>query len=144
MARRRRLFLLLDRASRVVRQRFERRAQAEFGVSMVQVGALFFLVEQDGCLHKELAQALAIQPAGLSGLIDRMEAAGLVQRRPVPDDARAQRLHATAAGRQIAARAAPLVRAAQDALTAGFTDAELDVVARFLTAAARTPAQGSP
>lgn len=64
-----------------------------------------------------------------------MEAAELVTRKPSPTDARAQHLHPTAAGKRIAARALPVVRALQSDLTAGFTDAELDVVARFLTAA---------
>lgn len=145
MAKSHRLFHLLDLAAHAVRQRLEKRAQAELGISMVQVGALFFLVEHDGCLHRELATALGIQPAGVSGLVDRMEAAGLVMRKPSPRDARAQHLHATAAGKRIAAKAGPVVRELQTALTTGFTDAELDIVARFLTAAtARDLAQGPP
>ncbi|MBC7975265.1 MAG: MarR family transcriptional regulator, partial [Myxococcales bacterium] len=86
-----RLFLLLERAAHAVRQRLERRSQGELGISMVQLGALFQLVRSDGCLHKELGDALGIQPAAVSGLVDRMAAAGLVQRRACIDDARAQR-----------------------------------------------------
>lgn len=136
MARSHRLFLLLDRAAHAVRQRLEKRAQAELGISMVQVGALFFLVEHEGSLHRELASALGIQPAGVSGLVDRMEAGGLVLRKTSSVDARAQHIHVTAAGRRIAAKAAPVVRDMQAALTEGFTPAELDIVARFLVAAA--------
>jgi DNA-binding MarR family transcriptional regulator len=131
-----RLFLLLERAAHAVRQRLERRAQDELGVSMVQLGALFHLVGEDGCLHKQLGDALGIQPAAVSGLVDRMAAAGLVQRRPCSDDARAQRLHATAAGKRIAARAAPVVAEMQAALVAGFSPDEIAIVARFLATAA--------
>ena len=127
------MFLLLDRAAHAVRQRLERRAKAELGIGMVQVGALFYLAEHDGCLHKELAEALGIQPAGVSGLVDRMQAGGLVQVRPSRVDARALHLHATAAGKRIAQAAKPIVAAMQAELTAGFTEAELDVIARFLT-----------
>jgi DNA-binding MarR family transcriptional regulator len=131
-----RLFLLLDRAAHAVRQRLERRARDELDVSVVQLGALFHLVGRDGCLHKELAGALGIQPAAVSGLVDRMAAAGLVQRRTCADDGRAQRLHATAAGKRIAGKARPVVAELQAALIAGFTGAEIAIVARFLAAAA--------
>lgn len=130
-----RLFLLLGRAAHAVQQRLEHRARDEFGVSMVQVGALFFLGSKDGSLHKELADALGIQPAGASGLVDRMVRGGLVQRRACRDDGRAQRLYLTAAGKRIVAKARPAVAAMQASLTAGFSDDELAVVARFLTAA---------
>lgn len=113
----------------------ERRAQDELGVSTVQLVALFHLAEHAGCRQKELADALGIQPAAVTGLVDRMAAAGLVQRRADADDARAQQLHATAAGKRIVVRARPAVRAMQRQLLAGFDDAELDVIVRFLTAA---------
>lgn len=131
-----RLFLLLERASHAVRQRLERHAQDELGASMAQIGALFHLTQHDGCLSKELADALGVQAAAITGLVDRMASAGLLQRRACPDDGRAQRLHLTASGRRIAARAAPSVHAMQGVLAEGFSADELEVVARFLTAAA--------
>ena len=127
--------MLLDRAAHAVRQRLERRAQGELGISMVQVVALLYLADNDGCLNKHLAEALGVQPAGVSGLVDRMQSAGLVQPRASKTDARAQHLHATAAGKKIAIAAKPIIAAMQAELTAGFSDDELDVIARFLTAA---------
>ncbi|MDB4960135.1 MAG: marR family protein [Myxococcales bacterium] len=129
------LFLLLDRASHAVRQRLERRAREELDASMVQVGALFHLAAHDGCLAKELAEALGIQPAGVSGLVDRMEAGGLVQRKACAEDRRAQRLHITPAGKRAVTRALPMVGKMQGALIDGFTDAEIAIVVRFLEAA---------
>ena len=67
------LFLLLERASHAIRQRLERRARDELDASMVQVGALFHVASHDGCLAKELAEALGIQPAGVSGLVDGLQ-----------------------------------------------------------------------
>ena len=140
-----RMFWLLDRASHAVRQRLERRAHDELGVTMVQVGALFQLAGRNGCLHKELADALGIQPAGVSGLIDRMEAAELVHRRSCPTDGRVQRLFITAAGKRIVDRARPLVARMQAQLLAGFSDAEIAIIARFLsTAIERVPPAGAP
>ena len=131
-----RMFQLLDRAAHAVRQQLERGARDDLGVSMVQAGALFHLAAHDGCRPSELATALAIQPAAATGLVDRMAEAGLVRRRPCPDDARAQRLGITARGRRIAERATPLVGTLQARLVAGFTTGELDTVARFLRHAA--------
>ena len=102
---------------------------------MVQVGALFHLASNDGCLAKELAEALGIQPAGVSGLVDRMQLARLVHRKACAEDGRAQRLHITAAGKRAVTRALPLVAQMQGVLTAGFSDAEIAVVVRFLTSA---------
>ncbi len=103
---------------------------------MVQVGALFHLAAHDGCLHKELAEALGVQPAGVSTLVDRMTTGGLVQRRTCSLDARAQRLHVTAAGKRVAARAQPIVAEMQAALVEGFSETEIAIVARFLASAA--------
>jgi DNA-binding MarR family transcriptional regulator len=130
------MFQLLDRAAHAVRQQLERGAQAELGVTMAQVGALLHLAAHDGCRPSELAGALAIQPAATTGLVDRLVDAGLARRQPCPDDARAQRLGATARGRRVAERAAPIIASLQARLTAGFSAAELDVIARFLRHAA--------
>ena len=129
------LFLLLERSSHAVRQRLERRAREELDASMAQVGALFHLSAHDGCLAKELAEALGIQPAGVSGLVDRMQNAGLVVRKACAEDGRAQRLHITAAGKRAVTQALPLVAQMQSVLTEGFSEAEIAVVVRFLTAA---------
>jgi DNA-binding MarR family transcriptional regulator len=49
---------------------------------------------------RELAEAVVISKSGLTGLVDRMEQAGLVARRPDPDDRRAIAVSLTAAGRR--------------------------------------------
>lgn len=44
-------------------------------------------------------------------------------------------LHLTAAGKRIAAKASPIVGQLQQTLTAGFTEDEVAVIARFVEAA---------
>jgi DNA-binding MarR family transcriptional regulator len=97
-----RLFLALDRASHRVRERLEQLCRARLGVSSAQLGALLHLARHDGARAGDVAAALGVQPAAVTGLADRMIAAGLVRRKPCPDDARVQRLHLTAAGRRAA------------------------------------------
>ncbi len=130
----RRLFLLLDRAAHRVRERLEQVCRERLGITAAQLGAVMHLASHDGARASELATALGVQPAAITGLCDRMETAGLVRRRPCPDDARVQRLWLTAAGRRAGAGSRPIIAAANRRLAEQFTRDELATVARFLAA----------
>jgi len=86
-----------------------------------------------GALMGEAAAALDLGAPGMSGLADRTERAGLVERRPDETDGRASRLWLTEAGHAARQRSKVGVKALNAKLTAGFTAAEIDVVARWLT-----------
>jgi DNA-binding MarR family transcriptional regulator len=69
--------------------------------------------------------------AGLSGLVDRLERADLVERQPCNGDARGTYAVMTDEGRRLLERAYPTHRDAVRMLyTSRFADAELDLVAR--------------
>jgi DNA-binding MarR family transcriptional regulator len=70
---------------------------------------------------------------GISGLADRMVEAGLITKRADPDDGRAWRLWLTPAGRKALARTKAGVAEVNARLTEGFTDAEIEIVSRWLT-----------
>jgi DNA-binding MarR family transcriptional regulator len=108
------------------------RAQAS-GVTAAQSGLLFILGQRDGVLMGEAGAALDLGPPGISGLVDRMTAASLIKRRADPDDGRAWRLWLTAAGRAAMAQSKAGLAEVNARLTEGFTEAEIDVVARWLT-----------
>ena len=91
------------------------------------------LGQRDGVLMGEAGAALDLGPSGISGLVDRMIAAKLIQRRPDPEDGRAWRLWLTPAGRAALAETKAGLSEINARLTGGFSDAELDVVARWLT-----------
>lgn len=59
---------------------------------------------------QELADALLLSKSGLTRLIDRIEAEGLVARTAVPGDRRSLFVTLTPAGRSLAAKARPVVR----------------------------------
>ena len=126
----RRFIYLLTLAQRRVQQWGREPGET---VTAAQAGVLFTLSADKGAPMGEIARALGIGGPGLSGRVDRMEAAGLVRRGPDARDARATRVALTDAGR-IAREAAKARAGAVDArLVEGFTEAELDVVARWLT-----------
>ena len=94
---------------------------------------LFILGQRDGVLMGEAGAALDLGPPGISGLVDRMTAANLIKRRADPDDGRAWRLWLTPAGRAAMAQSKAGLAEINARLTEGFTDAEIEVVARWLT-----------
>jgi len=108
-------------------------AQPSSEVTPAQAGLLFILGRQDGVLMGEAGAALDMGPAGISGLVDRTETAGLIERRPDREDGRAWRVWLTPKGRSALAQAKSSAAAINAALTDGFTAAEIDIVARWLT-----------
>ena len=103
------------------------------GVTAAQSGLLFILGQRDGALMGEAGAALDLGPPGISGLVDRMTAANLIRRRADPDDGRAWRLWLTPAGRAALAQSKAGLTEINARLTDGFTEAEIDIVARWLT-----------
>ena len=114
-------------------QRWVATQTQDSGVTASQSGLLFVLGQRDGVLMGEAGAALDLGPPGISGLVDRMIAAKLIQRRPDPEDGRAWRLWLTPAGRAALAETKAGLSEINARLTGGFSDAELDVVARWLT-----------
>src|SRR5215203_1452669 len=127
-----RLVFLLNVAQRRLQRWMAARAQAS-GVTAAQSGLLFILGQRDGALMGEAGAALDLGPPGISGLVDRMTAASLIKRRADPDDGRAWRLWLTAAGRAAMAQSKAGLAEVNARLTHGFTEAEIDIVARWLT-----------
>ena len=126
-----RLVYLLNVGQRRL-QRWSQARTAVGGVTAAQAGLLFFLGKNDGALTSEAAAALDLKAPGMSGLVDRVERAGLVERHGDELDRRASRLWLTAAGRTALKRAKSGLAELNARLTEGFTAAEIDVVARWL------------
>lgn len=106
--------------------------QSPRGVTAAQAGLLFVLGQRDGALLGEAGAALDLGMPGISGLVERTVEAGLVEKRADPDDGRAWRLWLTASGRRALERAKAGAAALNARLMEGFTDAEIDIVARWL------------
>jgi DNA-binding MarR family transcriptional regulator len=131
----RRLIYLLNVAQRRV-QRFVA-TQAPRGVTATQAGLLFVLGGRDGVLLGEAGAALDLGMPGISGLVERAVEAGLIEKRADPEDGRAWRLWLTASGRRALSRARAGAAELNARLMEGFTEAEIDIVARWLAGVQR-------
>ena len=128
----RRFVFLLNVAQRRL-QRWIAAQAHDSGATAAQSGLLLVLGQRDGLLMGEAGAALDLGPPGISGLVDRMMTAKLIQRRADPEDGRAWRLWLTPAGRAALAETKAGLVEINARLTDGFSEAELDVVARWLT-----------
>jgi DNA-binding MarR family transcriptional regulator len=81
---------------RRLRQHGRSRA-AELGLSIVQARVLGALREP--MAMRALADHIGLEPANMTGVVDRLESAGLVTREPQPGDRRVRRIVLTERGR---------------------------------------------
>jgi DNA-binding MarR family transcriptional regulator len=79
-------------------------AVAELDLAPVQAKALHELNVEPPISMRELAERLKSDPSNVTGLIDRLEARGLVERRPDPQDRRIKGLALTSAGARLRER----------------------------------------
>lgn len=76
-------------------------AAAEHALTGAQA-RLLGLLSREPLPMRRLARKLKCEPSNVTGIVDRLEARGLVERRPDPDDRRVKVAAATAEGRRIA------------------------------------------
>ena len=86
-------FVMQD-VARLMRREMNRRMQS-LGLTYPQCAVMGRIVAEPGMSQAKLSEILEMQPISIARLIDRMAAAGWVERRPDPNDRRAVRLYHT-------------------------------------------------
>ena len=102
------------------------------GLYRGQPPLLHALWEQEGLSHTELSTQLQISPATTTKMIQRMEKAGFVQRRPDPQDQRRSRVYLTDAGRSIRSEVEAIWVQIEAELFAGFSVEEKETLGDLL------------
>ena len=95
-----------------------------FDITPVQFAALVVVAERPGLDQATLATAISFDRATTGGVIDRMEAKGLVRREIDKTDRRARRLFIEPAGESLLAGIVPHVRLVQRRMLQGLSAAE--------------------
>jgi MarR family transcriptional regulator for hemolysin len=97
------LQIQLHDVARMLRTRFDRWARS-YGLTRAQGVILVRLYRQPGLSQNEMAAICEVEPITVGRLVDRLEARGLIERRPDPTDRRIKRLHLLPASEPILAR----------------------------------------
>jgi DNA-binding MarR family transcriptional regulator len=88
--------LVVHEVARLLRRRYEQRLRSTgIGLTRAQCAVLVHLVEREGINQASLAQVLDIEPITLVRLLDKLQEAGLIVRKPDPKDRRAYTLELT-------------------------------------------------
>ena len=95
-------------------------------VTLPQATVLFLLQERDGRILSELGQVIGVDNSAVTGLADRLEKAGFVNRMPNPEDRRTWHLHITAQGRDEAQKASRVVGRVNAEVKAGFSEQDME------------------
>ena len=117
------LGFLVSEVSRLTREQFNVVAH-RIGLTLAQARAMAYLARNEGMSQVELSALLEVQPITLLRQIDRLEAAGLVERRPHPTDRRAQQLFLTSRSRATLDKIWALGREIQERAFNGMDESE--------------------
>lgn len=104
-------------------------------LSVPQCDVLTTLSEAEGVSQQALAKRLYVTKGNISGLLDRLEAAGLVERRSTAADRRSYEIHLTPAGREAAMRAIAIQHDLIGATFGRMDSHDLEALERGLVAA---------
>ncbi len=115
--------VLLSDSARLLRRRFDARAKA-IGVSRAQWQVLIALARAEGSSQAALAERLEVETITVGRMVDRLEDAGLVERRADPADRRAWRLFLTGRAHDLLAALQPIAAEVRAEMLAGLGEAE--------------------
>jgi len=123
-------FLLADN-SRLARWAFDQQVR-EIGVTGPQARLLLILNRRPGENQGFYAEQLEVEPITLCRMVDRLEEASMVERRPDPADRRAWQLHLTEKSRKIVEKLQQRVDSLVADMLDGLTAAERSEFIRLL------------
>jgi DNA-binding MarR family transcriptional regulator len=128
-----RIIYNITEAQRSLMAHLKDRLSAEgLSITVVQAGMLFLLNQQDGRTMTELSRLLFTENSSMTRLVDRMEKAGLVQRRTDPQDRRTLIISITEAGRNQSVAAKKIVKGVNEEIKTNLSAEELEIFKKVL------------
>lgn len=122
---------LIDTA-RVLRKRFEQNVRGT-GLTRAQWQVLKEIYVREGLNQGALAELLEVEPITVGRLVDRLERAGLIERRPHPTDRRAWSLYLLPAAHPLLETLKVIGAETRAELLQDMSNAEIDEAMRLLT-----------
>jgi DNA-binding MarR family transcriptional regulator len=122
---------ILADSARMMRRAFDARAR-EIGVTRPQWQVLSTLVRHEGVNQGKLAEYLDVEPITVCRMVDRLQEAGLVERRSDLADRRSWNLYLTQRAHNLLAQLRPLADTMIDEALDGFESSERATLQRLL------------
>jgi DNA-binding MarR family transcriptional regulator len=104
----------------------------KLGLYAGQEVILFKLWRHDGLTQTQLAEALLVEPPTVTKMVQRMEASGLLERRPDINDGRVSRVYLTDKGRALEQPVRSIWDQLETTLTQGLSEVEMALMTRIL------------
>jgi DNA-binding MarR family transcriptional regulator len=101
-------------------------------VTIAQAGILFLLKQKTGQSMSEISQFLSVDNSTLTGLIDRLERSGFVQRNSNPGDRRSLNIDITESGLRELEKAKVVIRRINEEVKEGFSEQEMESFKKVL------------
>jgi DNA-binding MarR family transcriptional regulator len=128
-----RLWLRLLTCSTLIESEIRRRLRKEFATTLPRFDLMAQLERaHDGMSLNELSKRMMVTNGNVTGLVERLVVEKLVDRRPAPNDRRAQIVRLTARGRQVFRRMASAHGDWLAALFAGLGEGEIETMMGLL------------
>ena len=125
------IFFQLSRVSRAGARYWQKKV-AGFGVTSAQALVLICLFEEDHVTSAALGARIEFDSATLTGLIDRLEKSGFVERKSNPEDRRAILVCLTNKGKDTARQLLDMVEAENNAFLHDLTKEEAMILRSLL------------
>jgi DNA-binding MarR family transcriptional regulator len=107
-----------------------RNAMSEWaGLNVTDMECLRLLFQKGLATPSELARHTGLTSGAATAMLDRLEKAGLIERRPNPNDRRGTLIVPAAESAEKAASWFTSARNAQDELVSSYTESELEIIA---------------
>ncbi|MFN3835756.1 MAG: MarR family winged helix-turn-helix transcriptional regulator [Glycocaulis sp.] len=129
----RRLYLLVEITARRLHRQADARLRREAGVTAAQSAVLFLLSRRGHRRMGAISETLALGAPAVTGLVSRMEAAGLVVRAADSEDRRSAVVSLTEAGRQAAFKADQVLKEINAELADRLGEEQADALQDMLT-----------
>jgi len=113
--------------------RFWLKKLSDLHLTAVQGMVIRFLYDNDRLTSSELGRKTDLDSATLTGVLDRLEAGGFVERRQNPEDRRSIRIYLTEKGRTTGEKVAQLMDEANREFLNGFNASEEVALRSLLT-----------
>jgi DNA-binding MarR family transcriptional regulator len=106
---------------------------SSLNITPVQAMVIGFLAEEDQIIAGELGKKVELDSATLTGILDRLEAAQLIERKGNPDDRRSVKIYLTKLGKETGLEAKKLIEEANKEFLEGFTEDKKQELRDFIS-----------